>query len=78
MTRRVTALCTGMSKKKENLIFYQHFPKYISEFQKNLHGHSQITKETYKTIKIDIMILDFIKSDAVAAFVKFMLNRKNT
>ena len=67
-----------MSKKKENLIFDQHFPKYISEFQKNLHEHPQITKETYKTIKIDIIILDFIKSDAVAAFVKFMLNRKNT
>ena len=66
-----------MSKKKENLIFYQYFPKYISEFQKKLHRHSQIIIETYKTIKIDIMILDFIKLDTVAAFLKSMLNRKN-
>ena len=62
---------TGMSKKRE-LDFLSSF--FISEFHKN----SQITKETYKIIKIDIMILDFIKSDIVAAFVKFMLNRENT
>ena len=59
---------TGMSKIKDNLIFYQYFPTYISEFHKKLHRHSQIIIKTYKTIKIDIMILDFIKLDAVQFF----------